>query len=151
MGSAVLAPSRLEGGKKACDSIVMSQGGTQLVPGRIRAFLSHSSPGCDPAPEHEANIADVKLSAQVPKTNVAAQKSMQVLGCPVFKRHILDHPNGNSWPVQKLIPCKLAALPHRSGQHLPHHLPQPLGSSTADFSLPCHSLHHKLPHRLASS
>jgi len=33
----------------------------------------------------------------------------------------LDHPNGSSWPVQKLIPCKLAALPHHSGQHLPHH------------------------------
>ena len=115
------ASSRLEGGKKACDSIAMSQGGTKLVPGRIRAFLSHSAPVYDSAPEHEANIADVKLSAQVPNTIVAAQKSMQVLGCPVCKRHVLDHPNGSSWPVQKLIPCKLAALPHHSGQHLPHH------------------------------
>ena len=93
----MLASSRLEGGKKACDSIVMSQGGTQLVPGMIRAFVSHSAPGHDPAPKHEANIADVKLSAQVPETNVAAQKSMQVLGCPGFKRHILDHPKGSSW------------------------------------------------------
>ncbi|KAA6429078.1 MAG: hypothetical protein FRX49_01188 [Trebouxia sp. A1-2] len=55
----------------------MLQGSTQLVPGRIKAFLSHSVPGYDPAPEHEANIADIKLSAQVPKPNVAAQKSMQ--------------------------------------------------------------------------
>ena len=105
--------------KKACDSIAMSQGGTKLVPGRIRALLSHSAPVYDSAPEHEANIADVKESAQVPDTIVAAQKSTQVLGCPVSKGHILDHPS--SWPVQKLIPCKLAALPHHSGQHLPHH------------------------------
>ncbi|DBB04802.1 TPA: hypothetical protein ACH3X3_010094 [Trebouxia sp. C0006] len=97
----------------------MSQGGIQLVPGTFRALVSHSAPGYDPAPEHEANSADVRLSAQVPKANVAAQKSMQVLGCPVFKRHMLDHPNGNSWPVQKLIPCKLAAVPHRCG---PNHL-----------------------------
>ncbi len=54
--------------------------GTQLVPGRIRAFVSHSAPGYDPATKHEANITDVKLSAQVLTTNVAAQKSIQVLG-----------------------------------------------------------------------
>ncbi|DBA77688.1 TPA: hypothetical protein ACH3X2_008390 [Trebouxia sp. C0005] len=104
----------------------MLQGSTQLIPGRIKAFLSHSVPGYDPAPEHEANIADINLSAQVPKPNVAAQKSMQVLGCsilygcPVFKRQTVDHSDGNSWPVQKLISCKLAALPHHSGQHLAH-------------------------------
>ncbi|DBA80181.1 TPA: hypothetical protein ACH3X2_007649 [Trebouxia sp. C0005] len=95
----------------------MLQGSTQLVPSRIKAFVSHSVPGYDPAPEHEANIADIKLSAQVPKPNVAAQKSMQALG---FKRQIVDHSDGNSWPVQKLISCKLAALPHHSGQHLAH-------------------------------
>ena len=58
----------------------MSQGGTQLVPGTINAFVTHSAPGYDPAPEHEANIANVELSAQVPKTNSAAQKSIQVFG-----------------------------------------------------------------------
>ena len=55
------------------------------MPGTINAFVSHSALGYDPAPEHEANIADVKLSAQVPKTNVAAQKSIQVLG--LLNRH----------------------------------------------------------------
>ncbi len=58
----------------------MSQGSTQLVPGTVNAFVSHSAPGYDPSPEHEGNIADVKLSAQVPKTNVAAQKSIQIFG-----------------------------------------------------------------------
>ncbi len=73
----MLAPSCCE---KVCDSILMSQGSTQLVPGTVNAIVSHSAPGYDPAPEHEGNIADVKLSAQVPKTNVAAQKSIQVFG-----------------------------------------------------------------------
>jgi hypothetical protein len=51
--------------KKICDSIIMSQGSTQLVSGTVYAFVSHSAPGYDPAPEHQANIADVvKLSAQ---------------------------------------------------------------------------------------
>ena len=91
----MLASSRLEDGGKANDSIVITQGRIQLIPGKIRAFLSHSAPGYDPGPEHEANSAGVRLSAQVPKTNVAAQKSMQFLGCLVFKRHMLDHCNGN--------------------------------------------------------
>jgi len=117
VGSAVLASKRLEGAKKASDSIVMSQDGTQLIAGRVRAFLSHSAPGCDPDPEHEANIADVECFAPVPNTHAAAQKSMQVLGCPIFKRHTPDHRNGNLWPVEKVFPCKLAALPHHSGNN----------------------------------
>ncbi len=35
VGSAVLASSRLEGAKKARNSIVMSQGGTRLIVGRL--------------------------------------------------------------------------------------------------------------------
>ena len=115
--SVVLASSRLEGAKKARDSIVMSQDGTQLIAGRVRAFLSHSAPGCDPNPEHEANIANDQWFAQVPRTHVAAHKSMQVLGRPIFKRHTVDHPNGNLWLVEKLFPCKLAALPNHSGHN----------------------------------
>ena len=56
----------MEGAKKARDSIVMSQDGTQLIAGRVRAVLSHSAPGCDPALEHEANLAHAEWFAQVP-------------------------------------------------------------------------------------
>ena len=36
------------------------------------------------------------------------------LGCPVFKRAWQDDPTGNLWPVDRLAPCKLAAVPHKS-------------------------------------
>ena len=119
VGPAVLVSSRLEGAKQARDSVVLSRDGTQLIAGRVRAFLSHCAPGCDPDPELEANIADVEWYAPVPSTHVAAQHSREILGCPIFKRHTPDHPNGNLWPVEKLTPCKLAALPHHSG---PNHI-----------------------------
>lgn len=114
VGPAVLASSRLESAKKARDSIVMSQNSTQLIAGGVRAFLSHSTPEFNRAPEHESNIADVEWFAQVPRTHVAAQKRH---AGPWMPRHTLDHPDGNLWPVEKLAPCKLAALPHRSGHN----------------------------------
>lgn len=117
VGSAVLVSSRLEGAKQARDSVIMSRDGTKVTAGRVRAFLSHSAPGCEPDPEHEANIADVEWYAPVPATHVAAKRSREVLACPIFKRHTPEHRTGNFWPVEKVSPCKLAAVPHHSGNN----------------------------------
>ena len=149
---AVLASSRLEGGDKACDSIVMSQGSTQLVPCRIRACLSHSAPGYDPAPEHEAINVDVNLSAQVSKTNVAAQKSMQALVSLVLEKHLIiptacfmasaeANPTQASSVSPPFWPTVLASI----CPTWPTFWPRPLDISTADFSMSCHNFHHELP------
>ena len=36
------------------------------------------------------------------------------LGCPVFKTSFMDDGGGNFWPVQKLAPCRLGAVFHKT-------------------------------------
>ena len=36
------------------------------------------------------------------------------LGCPVFKRDFKDDRTSNLWPIERLTPCKLAAVSHCS-------------------------------------
>ena len=36
------------------------------------------------------------------------------LNCPVFKREFEDDITGNMWPLERLAPCKLLSLPHKS-------------------------------------
>ena len=59
--------------------------------GRLRRFLTHCAPG------------------------VAAKRSSKALGCPIFNSSFVDDKRGNFWPVDKLAPCNLLAMPHKSG------------------------------------
>ena len=83
--------------------------------GRVTRFLSRTAPGCQPDPEHDTNIADVMLYATVSASNSAAAASSAALGCPIFKKTLVDNPQGNLWPILKLAPSKFAIVPHHSG------------------------------------
>ena len=60
-------------------------------------------------------IADVEWYGTEAEGHVAAQRSRMALGCPIFKKHHVDDKQGNFWPVDKLAPCSLLAVPHDSG------------------------------------
>ena len=80
--------------------------------------VSHAAPGTLAASaDEEANIANVQWYARA-EANVEADV-MAVLGCPDVRDRFEDVPSGNFWAVEKLLPCKLVAVKHRS---LPGHL-----------------------------
>lgn len=118
VGPAQFVTNRLEGAKKARDSVILSRSrdGAKLVAGRVRAFLCHSAPGVDPDPDNETYIADVKWYAQVADNNVAAHTSMKALKCPIFRSSTPDRKQGNLWPVSQLVQAKFATLAHHSGK-----------------------------------
>ena len=78
-------------------------------------FLPHAPPDWeDCRPSEEANIANVDKCADV-VSSVGISNGLSVcLGCPVFKRDFEDDRTGNLWPIERLTPCKLAAVPHCS-------------------------------------
>ena len=112
------AATCVEGSKKARDSVVLTERDGELWAGRVRAFLSHASPGCDPDPDEEASIADVCWYAPVSRRH---ETVLSGLKCPVFKQSSITHyrkeERGQMSPVAKLAPCKLLAVPHKSGSN----------------------------------
>lgn len=62
----------------------------------------------------EADIAEVDWFAETVPAAGIDKGSSTSLNCPVFQREFQDDPTGNLWPLDRLAPCKLAALPHCS-------------------------------------
>ena len=80
--------------------------------GRMLFFLDHTPPGVHVDCEFTIFIADGKWYNHVPQR----QAMSPALSCPIFKASYKDDISGNMWPVQKLAPCKLAAVYHRQQQ-----------------------------------
>ncbi|KAL3145144.1 hypothetical protein ABBQ38_001745 [Trebouxia sp. C0009 RCD-2024] len=98
-GSADIVASVQEKSKCARDSVVMLRDNHgKYCAGRVTRFLSHTAPGCQPNPEDDTNIADVLLYAAVPDTHQAAAASSRALGCPIFKRTLIDDPMATCGP-----------------------------------------------------
>ena len=55
-------------------------------------------------------IAHVHWYKHVPEREAMSA----ALGCPVFKTSFMDDSGGNLWPVQKLAPCRLGAVYHKT-------------------------------------
>ncbi len=82
--------------------------------GRVNAFLSHAPPSWEDChPSEEASVAEVDCADAVPTAGISNGLSV-CLGCPVFKRDFEDDRTGNLWTIERLTPCKLAAVPHCS-------------------------------------
>lgn len=115
IGNATLACTRVEKSKFARDSVVLTKSNGKYWDGRVNAFLSHAPPGWEDChPSEEANVAEVDWYAgAVPTAGISNGLSV-CLGCPVFKRDFKDDRTGNPWPIERLTPCKLVAVPHRS-------------------------------------
>ena len=110
------AATCVEGSKKALDSVALTERDGKFWADRVRAFLSHASPG-DPDPDEEASIADVCWYAPVSRRHETVP-SGQV---PCLQQSSITHyrkeERGQMWPVAKLAPCKLLAVPHKSGSN----------------------------------
>ncbi|DBB11455.1 TPA: hypothetical protein ACH3X3_006866 [Trebouxia sp. C0006] len=52
-----------------------------------------------------------KWTDAVPNAGIINGLSISV-GCPAFKRDFADERTGSLWPIGRLTPCKLAAVPH---------------------------------------
>lgn len=115
IGSAKFAGSIQEKAKKGRDSVVLTCEAGEYRAGRVRRFLTHCPPGVAPDPDLEAIIADVEWYGKIAPSHAAAKRSSKALGCPVFKSVFVDDKRGNFWPVDKLAPCNLLAVPHKSG------------------------------------
>ena len=80
----------------------------KLWAGRVRFFLTHTPPGVSDG--SEVYIAHVHWY-----THLLDREAMSVgLKCPVFKARYKDDTSGNMWPVEKLAPCQLSAVYHRT-------------------------------------
>ncbi len=80
----------------------------------MNAFLSHAPSSWDDChPSEEASVAEVDCADAVPTAGISNGLSV-CLGCPVFKRDFEDDRTGNLWPIERLTPRKLAAVPHCS-------------------------------------
>ena len=112
VGDVTFTCTRLEANKKARDSVVLMRNDDRLWVGRVTRFLSHEAPGTLAAKEDEADIACVHWYSRA-ALEVEAQV-MSSLGCPVVRSTFEDNLSGNMWPVEKLLACKLAAVPHPS-------------------------------------
>ena len=115
IGTVTLAGSISENSKKARDSVVLTHESSELRAGRVRRFLTHGPPGVGPDADLEGIIADVQWYGKVPDSNAAAKRSSKALDAPIFKSRFVDDKRGNFWPVDKLAPCSLLAVPHKSG------------------------------------
>ena len=115
VGSATFTCTRLEGSKKAKDSLVLIRDGDELRAGRVQAFMAHAAPGCTSEDVMDTvNIAYVHWYRQVP----ADQPCMDpLLGCPVFGRGLqanaMAAAGSNMCLVEQLLPCKLACFPYQ--------------------------------------
>ena len=115
IAEASFVASRAESAKFARDSLVLKHSGGRYQAGRVKAFFSHPAPGWeDCSPEDEAKIAEVEWFAPAVAKSGIVDHMCSDLSCPVFKREFLDDPTGNYWPVERLSPCKLLSLPHKS-------------------------------------
>jgi len=103
-----LAPSSAQASLRACVWRCIAS------IGRVKAYFTHAPPGAIPDEDYETSIADIKWYARVPLSGTAAAaaaaQSSKLLGCPIFKKQFYDDSRGNFWPINKLAPCKLAAV-----------------------------------------
>ncbi len=83
--------------------------------GQMAQFLPHAPPDWEDCHSFEqANIANVDKCADA-VSSVGISNGLSVcLACPVFKRDSEGGRTGNLWPIKRLTPCKLAAVPHCS-------------------------------------
>ncbi|DBA78705.1 TPA: hypothetical protein ACH3X1_008618 [Trebouxia sp. C0004] len=102
--------TKSEGKKKARESVVLMSDDDKFWAGRVRFFLTHTPPGFRASSDTEVYIAHVHRYNHLPE-----REAMSVaLGCPVFKASYMDDSRGNMWPVEKLAPCQLAAVNHKT-------------------------------------
>ena len=112
VGDVTFTCTRLESNKLARDSVVLIRHNGQLRVGKVTQFLSHAAPGTHAMPDDETNIANVQWYGHA--SAVLEAQTMASLGCPVVKSTFEENLSGNMWPVEKLLPCKLAAVVHSS-------------------------------------
>ena len=117
IGDAIFTCTRLEAKKNARDSVVLCRLGGRYRAGRVTCFLSHAPPGKLVDPDEEASLALVRWFGVA--STAVEQQVMRSLGCPVVRASFVDNPAGNLVPLERLAPCKLAAVPHGS---MPDHL-----------------------------
>ena len=102
--------TKTEGKKNAHKSVVLMSDNNKFWAGRVRFFLSHIPPGVNASSNSNVYIAHVRWYNHLPE-----RKAMSLaLGCPVFKASYMDDNRGNMWPVDKLAPCQLAAVYHKT-------------------------------------
>ena len=107
--------TKTEGKKKARESVVLMKDGQQgkekLWAGRVRFFLSHRPPGVSGAEDDsDVYIAHVHWYKHLPEREAMSL----ALKCPVFKASYMDDSSGNMWPIERLAPCQLAAVYHKT-------------------------------------
>ena len=112
LGDVSFTCTRLETNKLARDSIVLMRTDGRFWAGKVVCFLSHAPPGLIVSPDGDVDIAQVQWFAHAAPD--VEQAVMHSLGCPVVRTRVEDNLSGNLWPVSRLLPCKLAAVPHRS-------------------------------------
>ncbi len=119
IGNATLACTRVERSKFARDSVVLTKSNGKYWAGQVNACRSQAPPGWEDChPSEEASVAEVDWYADAVPTAGISNGLSVCLGCPVFKRDFMDDCTGNLyshiWPIERLTPCKLAAVPHCS-------------------------------------
>ena len=102
--------TKTEGKKKARESVVLMSDDHMFWAGRVRLFLSHTPPGVSASNDSDVYIAHVHWYNRLPEREAMSL----ALGCPVFKASYMDDSRGNMWPVEKLAPCQLAAVYHKT-------------------------------------
>ena len=115
IGSVTFTGSILETTEKARDSVVLTCETGQYRAGRVRRFLTHDPPGTAADADLEVLVADVQWYGAVPASHQKAERSMEALDCVIVRSTFVDDRRGNFWPVDKLAPCNLLAVPHKSG------------------------------------
>ncbi|KAL3131095.1 hypothetical protein ABBQ38_000406 [Trebouxia sp. C0009 RCD-2024] len=98
-----------EGKKRSRDSVVLMWDSGEYWAGRVRFLLSHTPPGM----QHGAESVDIAHVTWYGHVSSREPAICPVLGCPIFRKCFKDDPKGNMWPLEKLTPCKLAAVPYR--------------------------------------
>ena len=108
-GVVAFTGTRLEGSKKAKDSLVMIwDDDEEYQAGRVQAFLSHSAPGSTSRDiSDETSIAWIHWYKRVPDDQPTVDPDLQ---CPVFSRALnANEALGNFCLVDRILPCKLAS------------------------------------------
>lgn len=111
-GSVTFTGTRLEGSKKAKDSLVMIwDNDEECQAGRVQAFLSHSAPGSSSSDiNDETSLAWIHWYKRVPANQHAVDPDLQ---CPVFSRALnANEALGNFCLVDRILLCKLACFPY---------------------------------------
>ena len=102
--------TKTEGKKKARESVVLMSDNNKFWAGRVRFFLSHTPAGVSVSQDSDVYIVHVHWYNHLPEREAMSP----ALGCPVFKASYQDDTRGNMWPVEKLAPCQLAAVYHKT-------------------------------------